>query len=70
LFNRDGSCSTLPARILDLRSKAANRGLDPNRWFANVEQIAAEEIGRETLDYVANINKYYLQESTGNVVAG
>jgi hypothetical protein len=25
-----------------------------------VETIAAQEIGRETVDYVANINKYYL----------
>jgi len=49
-----------PARVRRLRSKAEERGLDPNRWFANVERIAAEEIGRETVDYVANINKYYL----------
>jgi len=49
-----------PARIRGLRKKAAERGLDPNKWFFNVEKIAAEEIGRETVDYVANINKYYL----------
>jgi len=49
-----------PARIRRLRAKTAERGLDPNRWFANVEKLAAEEIGRETVDYVANINKYYL----------
>ena len=49
-----------PARVRGLRRKAAERGLDANRWFFNVEQIAAEEIGRETVDYVANINKYYL----------
>jgi membrane-bound lytic murein transglycosylase MltF len=49
-----------PARVRGLRRKAEERGLDPNRWFANVERIAAEEIGRETVDYVANINKYYL----------
>jgi membrane-bound lytic murein transglycosylase MltF len=49
-----------PARVRGLRAKAEERGLDPNRWFAHVEKIAAEEIGRETVDYVANINKYYL----------
>jgi len=49
-----------PARINQLRSIAAKRGFDPNRWFFNVEKIAAEKIGRETVDYVANINKYYV----------
>lgn len=49
-----------PTRIQRLRREAARRGLDPNRWFGNVERIAARRIGRETVDYVANINKYYL----------
>ncbi len=48
-----------PNRIRRLRSKAEERGLDPNRWFGNVELIAAEEIGRETVQYVGNIYKYY-----------
>ena len=39
---------------------APKRGLDPNVWFNNVELIAAEKIGRETVTYVANIYKYYL----------
>jgi membrane-bound lytic murein transglycosylase MltF len=39
---------------------AARRGLDPNVWFNNVELMAAEKIGRETVTYVANIYKYYL----------
>jgi membrane-bound lytic murein transglycosylase MltF len=34
-------------------------GLDPNRWFYNVEVVAAKEIGRETVQYVSNIYKYY-----------
>jgi len=49
-----------PARIRQLREKAAARGLDPNKWFNNVEVVAAESIGRETVQYVANIYKYYL----------
>ena len=49
-----------PARITQLRKRAAARGLDPNKWFNNVEVIASESIGRETVQYVANIYKYYL----------
>lgn len=49
-----------PARIARLRTKAAEQGLDPNKWFDNVEIVAAREIGRETVQYVANIFKYYL----------
>ena len=49
-----------PARIRQLREKAKARGLDPNKWFNNVEVVAAESIGRETVQYVANIYKYYL----------
>lgn len=49
-----------PARVAQLRERARERGLDPNRWFFNVERIAAEVVGRETVDYVANINKYYV----------
>ncbi len=48
-----------PARVATLRQKAAAVGLDPNKWFGNVEIIAARVIGRETVDYVSNIYKYY-----------
>ena len=49
-----------PARIRKLRNKAAQQGYNPNKWFDNVEVIAAKEIGRETVQYVANILKYYV----------
>ena len=49
-----------PNRIRRLRKKAKERGFDPNRWFGNVEVLAAEKIGRETVDYVRNINKYFV----------
>lgn len=49
-----------PNRIRRLREVARERQLDPDRWFANVEVIAAEKIGRETVDYVRNINKYVI----------
>jgi len=29
-------------------------------WFGSVERIAAERIGRETVQYVSNIYKYYV----------
>jgi membrane-bound lytic murein transglycosylase MltF len=47
-------------RIGQLRREAAQRGLNPNVWFGNVEQVASERIGRETVTYVSNIYKYYL----------
>jgi membrane-bound lytic murein transglycosylase MltF len=49
-----------PARITKLRRQAAALGLDPNRWFQHVEVAVSKEIGRETVDYVSNIYKYYL----------
>ena len=49
-----------PARVRQLRQEAQKRGLDPNVWFGNVEQIASERIGRETVTYVSNIYKYYV----------
>jgi membrane-bound lytic murein transglycosylase MltF len=48
-----------PARIAGLRRRAKARGLNPNIWFDNVELIAAREIGRETVQYVSNIYKFY-----------
>ena len=48
-----------PTRILNLRKKAQERGLDPNVWFDQVELVVAESIGRETVQYVRNIYKYY-----------
>ena len=49
-----------PTRIAALRRIAARRGLDPNVWFGNVERVAADRIGRETVQYVSNIYKYYI----------
>ena len=49
-----------PGRVQGLRQEAAKRGLDPNVWFKNVEYVAAERIGQETVTYVSNIFKYYI----------
>jgi membrane-bound lytic murein transglycosylase MltF len=49
-----------PGRVAQLRKQAAKEGLDPNVWFDNVEAVAARRVGRETVDYVSNIYKYYV----------
>ena len=49
-----------PARVAQLRREAERQGLDPNVWFDNVEVIAAKRIGRETVQYVSNIYKYWV----------
>jgi membrane-bound lytic murein transglycosylase MltF len=49
-----------PGRIRQLRRETEKRGLDPNKWFGNVERIVSERVGRETVQYVSNIYKYYV----------
>jgi membrane-bound lytic murein transglycosylase MltF len=49
-----------PAKVARLRKEAKAAGLNPNVWFNNVERIAAKRIGRETVQYVSNIFKYYV----------
>ena len=49
-----------PARVAKLRREATALGLNPNEWFDNVEIVAAKRIGRETVQYVSNIYKYYV----------
>ena len=49
-----------PGRVRQLRRETEKRGLNPNLWFNNVERIASERIGRETVTYVSNIYKYYV----------
>lgn len=48
------------SRIVRLRKQAQAEGLDPNKWFGNVELMAAKDIGQETVQYVSNIYKYYV----------
>jgi membrane-bound lytic murein transglycosylase MltF len=49
-----------PGRIRQLRKETAQRGLNPNVWFGNVERVVSERVGRETVQYVSNIYKYYV----------
>jgi membrane-bound lytic murein transglycosylase MltF len=49
-----------PANVKRMRGKTKALGLDPNRWFGNVEHGALAVIGQETVQYVRNIYKYYI----------
>ena len=56
-----------PNRINKFRKIAKERGLDENKWFDNVEVIAAEKIGRETVQYIQNIYNYYVSYTMMNI---
>jgi len=49
-----------PGNISKMRKEAEKQGLDPNKWFNNVEIVTAQKIGMETTTYVRNIYKYYV----------
>ena len=49
-----------PGNVAKCRKEAEKRGLDPNKWFNNVEIVVAQKIGTETTTYVRNIYKYYV----------
>lgn len=49
-----------PSRIARMREVARTRGLDPDKWFNNVEVVVAEKVGAEPTHYVRNIYKYYV----------
>jgi len=49
-----------PARIRQARKRTAAMDLDPDRWFRNVELAVLRIVGQETVQYVSNINKYYV----------
>jgi len=49
-----------PSRVLKLQKEAEKRGLNPYVWFNNVEIIAGQRIGEETVTYISNIYKYYV----------
>ena len=49
-----------PTRIAELRKRAPSQGLDPDKWFGNVELLVAQSVGQVTVQYVSNIYKYYV----------
>jgi membrane-bound lytic murein transglycosylase MltF len=49
-----------PGNLQRMRRLTEQAGLDPDRWFQHVEVGAAQVVGRETVQYVSNIYKYYV----------
>jgi membrane-bound lytic murein transglycosylase MltF len=49
-----------PTRIAALRKQAPAKGLDPDKWFGNVELLVSQSVGQVTVQYVSNIYKYYV----------
>jgi len=49
-----------PTRIAAARRRAAQEGLDGNRWFRHVEKVARRRIGLEPVSYVGDINRFYI----------
>ena len=45
----------VPPAIAWLRQQAQQDGLDPNKWFGNVELEVAKDIGAESATYVDDI---------------
>jgi|EndMetStandDraft_7_1072992.scaffolds.fasta_scaffold02215_4 membrane-bound lytic murein transglycosylase MltF len=52
-----------PGNLRKFRDYAVKHGFNANVWFDNVENGAAAVVGRETVQYVGNIYKYYLAYS-------
>lgn len=49
-----------PERVQAMRAEARKRGLNPDRWFFQVERVAMEQVGMGPVSYVNSVNKYYL----------
>ena len=55
-----------PGRLSKLRQVTeVDLGLNPDEWFFNVERAAARAVGLETVQYVANVNKYRIAYELG-----
>jgi membrane-bound lytic murein transglycosylase MltF len=49
-----------PGNVSKARKETARRGLNPHRWFNNVELVVAQQISMGSTTYVRNICKYYV----------
>ncbi|MGF1910470.1 lytic transglycosylase F [Vibrio kasasachensis] len=49
-----------PGNIRKMRRIATQQGYDANKWFKNVEIVTRKNIGREPVQYVSNINRYFV----------
>jgi membrane-bound lytic murein transglycosylase MltF len=49
-----------PEKVRRMRAETKRMGLDQDKWFSHVEVAAGKIVGRETVQYVANVYKYYI----------
>lgn len=49
-----------PERIMKMRRITQKNGGNPDKWFFNVEKTAAQMIGQEVVEYVADVYKYFI----------
>jgi membrane-bound lytic murein transglycosylase MltF len=49
-----------PDRIMKMRRITRENGGNPDKWFFNVEKTAAQMIGKEVVEYVAEVYKYFI----------
>ena len=54
-----------PGRIRKLQRMTKAKGLNPYKWHYNVEVLARQEIGQETVNYVTKIQKNQDSLKTG-----
>lgn len=52
-----------PTRLMRIRQKAMDMGLDPNEWFGNVEYAVQRYVGSEPVRYVLLVSAYYMAYS-------
>jgi membrane-bound lytic murein transglycosylase MltF len=48
-----------PGNIRRARREAPSWGVDPDRWFKNVENVTLRTVSQEPVQYVVNINRYF-----------
>lgn len=57
-----------PTNIKRSRQTAAQMGYDPNKWFGHTELGALRLVGPEPVQYVRNINKYYISFLISDII--
>ncbi|QLG87356.1 transglycosylase SLT domain-containing protein [Chitinibacter bivalviorum] len=57
-------------RLQQLRNQTQKKGLDPNVWVGNVEQMALHSVSKGMVDYVSTVNRLYLAYQAAEKVTG
>lgn len=59
-----------PTNIKRSRQTTEEMGYDPNKWFGNTELGVLRQVGPEPVQYVRNINKYYISFLISDIIKG